>query len=227
MKVCVVNFAEGAWYPRGQARLAKSLIDHGYAGGLLLFKSHTELGCPPHREVPYAFKTYALDRARGAGYDVAIYLDASIYVVRPITPVIDHIARHGYYLEEAGHWAGTWCSDAAMGALKLTRDELMRIPMFSAGCVGFDLHHPVADSFLRQWHQRALERVTFQGPWQNIAHAISHDPRVHGHRHDMTVGSVIAYQLQMSLQPGNTFMAYIGPGYGKPGDRVCFHLAPC
>jgi hypothetical protein len=46
------------------------------------------------------------------------------------------------------------------------------------------------------------------------------------HRHDMSVGSIIANQMGLvsKYSKGGNFFAYIGDGYGQPGPNVCFHL---
>ncbi len=68
----MVNLANGSWYPRGQARLLKSLDDVGFPGRRFAFQSEAEVGAPPHRERPYAFKINALKRAHEAGCNLVV-----------------------------------------------------------------------------------------------------------------------------------------------------------
>ncbi len=226
MKQCVINFAEGSWYPKGQHRLGESLKSVGFTGDYIQWSSSGQLGCPTHSQVPYAFKTWALMNARAKGYDQAFFADASLYAVRSLEPLFAHITFNGYLFEEAGHWTGTWCKDAALATLEVTRDEAMKIPMLSAGAVGFDFNNGRANTFLERWHALAQDGITFPGPWNNANNNASNDSRVEGHRHDMTAASVLAYKLGMPLVSGGTFLAYVGGCYGTPKSSTCFHLSP-
>jgi len=225
-RVAIVNFAQGAWYPRGQARLEQSLKDFNAPVDFIGIKSHSEMaGCPPHKEVPYAFKTHALMKVVNMKkYEIVIFLDSSIYAIKPIEPLLERIEKEGYYFEEAGHWTGTWCTDASLAKMGLTRDEAMKMPMLSAGFVGLRTDHYDAMSFLGQWHNYAQDGVTFKGPWTNADKKASADPRCQGHRHDMSAASVIANRMGLKLSTCGDFMAYSGPGYGKPKDTVVFLL---
>ena len=227
MKICLINFASPVgWYPKGQQRLADTARKTGFTGDLALYQREAQLGCPAHGLVPYAFKPYALDRARVDNYDVAFYCDASVFIVRSMSDVINHLLAEGHFFEEAGHSAGTWCKDAALATLKATREELFNVPLFTAGCMGLNLRHPRSLEFLRQWLAFAQDGITFPGPWSNGRSEASADPRVHGHRHDMTAGSVIAHRLGMSMLPGHTFLAYTGGSYATPKPSTIFHLHP-
>lgn len=227
MKRCVVNFAKGGWYPRGQERLKKSLKDVGFDGDFLGFTDTVELNCPSHEKVPYAFKTYSLLHCQKMGYDQVIYADASIWAVKSIDPIWEIITKQGYFFEEAGHWSGTWTKDSTLSNMGVTRDEAMKMPMFSAGFVGIDFHSEIALTFLRKWDRYARDGDSFMGAWVNTNNSMSSDPRCQGHRHDMSVASILACQLDMTLIPGGTYLAYIGPGYSKPKETACFHLRPC
>ena len=225
MKLAVVNFAAGGWYPRGQQRLFQSLLTHGFIGDFLAYKSYAELGCPRHEEVPYAFKPYAIMRAQQMGYDVVFYFDASVYLRAPLAPLLAHVEKEGCYLEACGHPVGRWCKDDALLPLHITREQSWDIPLFSAGYIGLDLRQPRSQTFLSQWHQYALERETFTGSWTNAQHECSADPRVLGHRHDMTVASVLAHRLEMPLLPLNTYAVYVALNQPKPETVLFVHSA--
>ncbi len=226
MSRAIINFAEGAWYPYGQERLKRSVMEHGWDGDFVGWTSSSDLGCPPHSQVPYAFKTHALVNARAQGYESALFADASIYAVKPFDLVFTIIENEGYFFEEAGHWTGTWTTDAALEQMGLTRDEAMKIPMLTAGFVGLNFSSDIANAFLDRWHELALDGITFPGPWQNRDGAASDDPRCEGHRHDMSAASVTAHKLGMKLRTNGDTLAYIGPGYNDPRETVCFHLNP-
>ena len=227
MKKCIVNFAEGAWYPKGQARLKTSLEQVGFDGDFIGYKSHVQLECPPHSEVPYGFKPHALYKAMKMGYDLAIYADASIFARKDPAEIFNVVNSEGYFFEAAGHWTGTWCKDEALESLKVTRDEAMKIPMLTAGFVGLNFHSMKALTFLDCWLYYARDGISFPGPWWNKNQEASADPRVQGHRHDMTAASVLADRLAMKLHECGTYLAYVGKQYAKPKDSVIFLLQPC
>jgi len=226
MKRAVVNFAKGAWYPKGQARLRDSLKKVGEAAEFVALTDTNAFGCPSHTEMPYAFKPYALEHARKLGYGQAIFADASVWAVKPWGPVWDKVNEQGYYFEEAGHWTGTWTNDNALAKQGLTRDDAMKIPMFSAGFVGLDFSNETAMAFLNDWMAAARDG-SFRGAWTNKTKSESQDPRCQGHRHDMAMASIIAWKHKMKLGSGGSFLAYVGPGYSSPKDSVVAHLQPC
>jgi hypothetical protein len=227
MKTAIVNFANGAWYPRGQTRLRKSLVETGFTGDFFGYQQYSEIDCPPHSSVPYAFKTYCLGRMRGLGYDAAIYVDASVWAVKSWEPIWDMIEKQGYYIEAAGAWTGNWTKDSVLEKFGVTRDQAMTIPMFSAGFTGLNFHNDLANEFLTQWHSYCVDHESFKGTWGNENGQMSKDPRCKGHRHDMSVASLLAWKLGMTIGEGGHFLAYIGKGYGKPHDTVVAYLQPC
>jgi hypothetical protein len=205
---CIISVATGP-YAKIQGRLIDSLARHDYAGDVLYWCDAYPDGSPTHQESPYSFKTFALMEAQRRGYDLALWLDASMWAKADVQPIFDHIAAHGHLFEQSGHRAGQWCHDAALETLGMTRDEMMDVLMFSAGFTGLDLRIERSREFLRRWHALSIDGVTFPGPWTNANGECSDDPRVRGHRHDMTAASVVAYRLGMALIPP-TFMAYDG-----------------
>lgn len=223
MKVCALNFAKGLGYPQGQARLQQALKQHGFTGHFFGYREYYELGCPPHASVPYAFKPYAVLRALDSGYDVVYYFDASVLPVAPLDTLTEKITQDGHFMEDAGHSVGTWCKDAALKTLGITREEAFGMQLFIAGCFALDLRHEKSRQFALQWKTLADDGVTFPGSW--VEHpSVSTDPRVKGHRHDMTAASVIANKLGMSFVPNNTYTAY--PTLQTPSPTAIFHIKP-
>lgn len=223
----VVNFASGAWYPKGQERLRQSLITTGFDGRFWGFQDTNQIGGPLHINVPYAFKTFSIKYAWTAGYNSIIYADASIWAVKSWEPVWRIIESQGYYFEEAGHVAGSWTKDGVLQLMGITRDQAMSIPLFSAGFTGLCMDHEIARKFFEEWHGYACDGYSFQGTWGNCDGTMSKDPRCKGHRHDMTVASILAWKMGMKLGAGGTFLAYIGKGYAKPQPSVVAYLRPC
>jgi hypothetical protein len=209
---CVINLATNIdWYPAGQARMVRTVREHGFDGEIYCWGDEADIGAEPHAKVPYGFKTAAFNVVQKAGFDLVLWLDASMWATGSVQPIFDHIERHGHLMELAGWSAGQWCTDAALGTLGVTRDEAMNMPLFSAGFLGLNLRNDKSAEFLRRWSDLSKDGVSFIGPWDNRDGSCSADSRVLGHRHDMTAASVLAHKLEMKLIPP-TFMAYDGPG---------------
>lgn len=227
IKRAVVNFASGRWYPKGQVRLGASLKKTGFTGTFLPCQDPKLIFSPKHVEVPYAFKTYAIMDALRRGFRQVIYADSSIWAVKPWDPIWKIIDEQGYFLEEAGHVAGTWTKDSVLRRMGVTRDEAMKIPMHSAGFTGLNFDKPIGVNFLMEWHRYAMDGDSFKGTWGNENGQMSKDKRCMGHRHDMSVASILRNKLGMKLSTCGTYLAYIGPGYNTPKPTVCAHLQPC
>lgn len=208
MKKCVINFAAGGWYPRGQQRLVSSLHSTSFDGDIKAHCHESQIGAPPHSECPYGFKPYALLNAVQLGYTHVLWADASVWAIKNIQPMFDHIDRHGwmFFLNTC---TGNWTSDACLEAFGVTRDESMNIPMLMGICMGFNMTHPTTQKFLEIWLEHARNGKSFPGSWTNKFQEVSSDPRVYGHRHDQSAASIIAHQLGMSLiVPHETYFEY-------------------
>jgi len=214
-KLAIVNLVtEKSVYIEGQKRLMESLTTDGeFTGDFFGFIGEETVGAPPHSENPYAFKIYAIEELKRKGYDIILWLDASIYAVKPIQPVIDFLIQKGIFLETAGHWTGSWCNQHTLDYFGITREEAMKMPMFSAGFIGFDFKNPISIKFFEEW-KKSMEAGCFKGDWSN-------------HRHDMTCGSIIANKqgLLKLYSQGGYFFSYVGPGFGQPNYSSVFHLA--
>ena len=209
MKTCILNFSskDNKIYMKGQRRLAQSLKSVKYKGDVILWQSESQFGCPPHSKVPYAFKPYALDWARSQGYDLALWLDASFYAIRPIEPVFNTIENEGYLMQNDGNRLGHWAHDKCLNKYDMTRDEAMGIKMYAAGCTGLNFANEKAQTYLKMWLEAATDGESFQGPHKYDTKKVS-DKRLRGHRHDMSVGSVLAHKLDMKYQKAWTVFTY-------------------
>jgi hypothetical protein len=224
MNMAIVNFASGGWYPRGQSRLAASVKQ--YVGcPFVAVTSEASVGSPDHFQVPYAFKVYSIQHAINLGYDLIFYLDSSVYIVGSIGSVVDLIKNQGHYFEEAGHYIGKWSTDLALSNFGITRDEAMKMPMVTAGCIGLDMTNQRTKKCFDRWMVAAKDG-SFVGCWKNDHNQVSNDPRCEGHRHDMTSLSIICNQMQMEITRGGTFSSYVGKVFGPPSETSVFHLCP-
>lgn len=212
MKIAIVNLVtNNEAYIDGQKRLSESLKDK-FSGDVFTFIGEESVDAPPHSDNPYAFKVYAIEKVREMGYDQILWLDASVYAVKPVQPVFDWLTDKGIFLEEAGHWAGTWSPDYVLNYFGITKEQAMAMPMFSAGFCGFDFRRPESIEFFAEWKESMLNGI-FRGTW-NVS------------RHDMSCGSIIANKMGLfpSYSKGGHFFSYIGGGYSEPSETSVFHL---
>lgn len=205
----IVNYSTVQYKP-GQDRLKQSLID--YEIDLFLFDPKTLPESPSHKDNPYAFKIYAIQKVRDMGYTQILWLDASLYAVKDPEPVFQWLTEKGIFMEEAGHWAGTWSPDYVLKYFGVTKEEAMTMPMFSAGFTGLDFTNPISIEFFAEWREAMLNGM-FKGDWKTS-------------RHDMSSASIIANKrgLFHLYSKGGTFFAYVGNGYSTPKETAVFHL---
>ncbi len=220
LDLCIINFARGAWYPRGQRRLVQSLLDVRYPtlGDFAFFQNETELGCPPHEEVPYGFKVAAFNHVAGMGFKLILWCDAAVWAIKPLDPLFDRLKNEGH-LFFTGTWGNCarWTSDACLKQMDVTRDEAEKMPHYMACCMGLNLNHPRSVEFLTRLTRYAWDGISFHGSWTNDHQEVSADPRCHGHRHDQSVGSILASQLGMEQIPSaNAPFAYYNNAAGTP-----------
>src|SRR5580698_3342627 len=52
-------------------------------------------GSPFHTEVPYAFKAYAILDAWARGFGTILWADSSVFPIRSVEPIWQHIERQG------------------------------------------------------------------------------------------------------------------------------------
>lgn len=202
MNKCIINFATER-YIKGQDRLLKSLIDVDYKDAFLCWTQEVSIGAPLHKDNPYAFKIYEFEQAF-LNYDLVLLVDASVWAIKNVNPIFEHIEREGYIMQEAGHHCGTWANDRCLDYFGLTRDEAMKMLMYgNAGFLGLNKNDKTAMEFFARWKQSMLDGI-FKGDWGN-------------HRHDMVCGSIIANQLGMTYQSGHDYLNY---GTEPKSDKV-------
>jgi hypothetical protein len=208
MKPCITCCAWAGWYPRGQSRLYQSLSAQGYAGGRLFYTGELPPGSPPHYEVPYGFKLYALKAAFDAGYDCVCWCDASMYAIARVEPIFKVIEKQGYILFQGGdNTAAMWTHDACLSYYKTSRNAAEKIPQIVGGLVGFSSAHAKGRAIFDEWFSECVNHPgLFRGPHSNDMGECSKDPRCRGHRHDQAVLSLIAHKHQAILtQPPHLY----------------------
>lgn len=222
-KRAIVSFAnERGNYLEAQKRLKDSLIDFTDAD-FIQFNGEKSIGAPLHEKNPYAFKICAIEKAIEIGYTSILYLDTSAYAISDVSPIFEIIERDGYFMEEAGHYCGTWTNDKTLKHFGIDRDEAMNMTMYSAGFTGLDFTNKIAIEFFKRWKESMIAGC-FKGKWNNLAETESKDQRCQGHRHDMSCASIIANNLGMKYQSGGTYFQYAAPGDIKLKESVIFYV---
>lgn len=193
----IVNFSTKE-YARGQKRLKASLNGHK----CLMLDDYTAIGSPSHQDSPYEFKCHAIEVA--SKYDpIVLWMDSSMYVKGDLSKIETLILENGYFMEEAGHYVRTWCNDHCKKVMNYNwNGEEEHYLMFSAGLLGLDFTKEDSKLWFEEWKRYALLGC-FRGDWSN-------------HRHDMTVGSILAERLNFKYQRGGSHLSYVGPGYSTP-----------
>ncbi len=224
MKRCIINFANNRGnYLKGQQRLAQSLIKIGSTVDIFFCQNEQSIGSPLHKDNPYAFKVYLFEKALSMGYTSILYVDASVWAVKPLCPIWDCVDRLGYMKQYAGQLVGEWANDRSLAYFGITRDEAMGMEMHgNGGFFALDFEKEIAKEFFKRWKNAMLNGM-FKGAWTNANNSESNDPRCKGHRHDMTCGSIIANQLGMVAYTPHRYMAYVGGGYNEPPESAVMY----
>lgn len=223
MKRVVVNLATGAYYQRGQHRLAESIRIHSEDTTVMLWRDIPS-DWPSHQKVPYGFKAYALaeafNRLRDDGPVLLLWADASIAAIRSMEPLWRRIEDEGYWFSANGWMNNQWTADSAYPDLfwdmsySQAREWNRKIPHVVATAFGISTAHQTGRAFLAEYG-RLAKTTAFCGPWKNEPGTPCGPSDVLGHRHDQTAASVIAWRLGMQL----TFSPHIF-AYGKVGEKT-------
>jgi len=218
--VVVLNVACGSWFPKGQQRLKNSLEQFPeitFKG----WKDEYPPGCNPHQTHPYQFKTEAIAWALRQGFDVAIWADASTWFVKNPRHLVRTTRDRGCWFCTMGWNVGQWCSDKALPATGMTREELFKVTMVAATFYAIDLKSKWVHKYLEYMRYK---QPHFAGPYRNDNGEASANRNVGGHRHDQTFLSIFAYRNDMIIDKNPCFFAYAKQLiYGDPESAVAPH----
>jgi len=200
-KVAFVSFATGVYIEK-QKKLVFSVNRFGY--DIFTYTTFESIGSPTHQESPYEFKLHAIRAVYMKGYDIVIWCDSIIQLLRPITNWIPEIEKKGVYLQRDGHRLGNWANDRALEAFGIKRDDVMDLNTTIYACVmAFDFRNPITKEFMYRW-KNCADKGLFRGRWTNRDRTESQDPRCEGHRHDQTCAELVARELK--IEPGPRVM---------------------
>lgn len=214
-------------YILGHDRLKVTLAQHAPDTMFISWRDQLPPGSPSHREVPYAFKAYALEYAESLGFTQLLWADASIVPIRSLEPIWEQAAEHGAWVSDNGWSSADWCADAAYADLfpGMELEEARAInkeikhPVATAFAV--DLNHVVGRALLRDYSRLARTNA-FKGPWFNSNYPGNPPPdamgwsaacgpvTTRGHRHDQQALGVICSELGIPLTAPPAYFCYKG-----------------
>jgi len=204
-KLCVVSVGIDGREPYSQFTkiLQQQSIENGYDA--MVWTNDFPPGSPTHDQVPYAFKPFAIQAARDAGYTKILWMDSKCYILSQVTPIEEALEKDGYWFVEDGMTVGEWCKDSALPLFGITREEGFGMNVIAAKHFALNFEHKIARDFFDAYMGYAVDNdgEAYIGPWTNENGEASTDERVRGHRHDQVCGSVVRHKLGMKLSPNN------------------------
>lgn len=207
-----VSFASGT-YKEPQKDLVQSIRKYNPEVPVFAFTDFQEIGSPSHRDNPYAFKVYCVDKLRKCGYKTIFWCDSVLRLTQPIDTLLSDIHERGVYLQKDGWNSAQWANDKCLEYFGLTRDQAESIGSAYACFMAFDFTNPITETFFTKWKQ-ACDDGIFKGAWNNSQQTESKDPRCRGHRHDQVCAEIIGNQLEIPQGP-----CRVRPGSHDDPDR--------
>lgn len=187
MKKCIINLSTKK-FKKGQYRLLKSLKGKTDAE-IFFYRLESQVGSPSHVDNNYAFKVYTFAKAIQAGFTHILWLDASMFVLKDLTPIFEIIDKDGYFLQNGGWKNSEWTNERAKEYFNTNEGDMM------AACVlGINIENEKSKEFFELW-TKSMNDGIFNGDWTN-------------HRHDQTCASILAYKLNMPLHDPHSLFEY-------------------
>jgi hypothetical protein len=209
-KPLIVSAGINHWYPQGVERLHRSAVYNGYAGDLLLYKGDYPFGSPSHQEMPYAFKIAALREGIKSGYNILLWCDSSVWMVKNPHDIFDIIIDKGVFGFRSGYNLAQTATDRLLRHMNWTRDYAEGLPEIASGIVGLFLDNPNGRAVFDKWAE-LCDAGMFAGS-RTWDYADSNDPRfLHG-RQDQSAFSAAIHYVGVEIPPDNPYVAYYGGG---------------
>lgn len=197
---CVVSFADGSGdYSKKLKRLESSVKQFSKAD-FLGFTSYDQIGCEPHRQVPYKFKPYAIAKAREMGYNSVLWCDSPVLAIKPIDHIFDYIEENSYlFFDNIGWTLGDWSNQRTLDYFDLTREQAKAKKIIMACVMGFDFRETMVNELFNEY--KDLADYLYPGDWKD-------------HRHDQTVMSALLDRDGFNvIEAHRTFFAYYPEHY--------------
>jgi hypothetical protein len=184
-KICVLSYASyNKNYPAGIEYLKKALERVGFRGHLVYRIGgwpNVEEGSLKLAHVPYAFKPCFLKEVKRMGYELVLWLDASIRPMKELDSVFKQIEEKGYLFYPSGHTLAQYCTKEAMDAMGEPVENAETIQSVAAGIFGVNLASAKGNELMEKWYDAARRETPFLSP-----------------RPDQNSLSILAHQLGMN-----------------------------
>jgi hypothetical protein len=221
-KAVIVSTGVNGWYAKGVARLANSLVHHGYAGQSLFWMEEYPPGSSPHEQNPYSFKIAGIRDAINRGFRTIIQIDSSFWCIRNPHPLFDIIVDKGIFAFRSGYNCAQTCPDNLLADVGITRDEAWDIPETATGIVGLHMDNPDAQRVFEYWADFCDRGLFINSRHHNPDE--SSDPRyLHG-RQDQSAFSMALYKAGVNFNYVDYVSYYDYSNPSKNSDKAYFFI---
>lgn len=205
MKRAVISVGIGKNYPKLLHRQAETMAKYEGEIDHITWFNELPIGCPPHEQVPYAFKSFAFLYTVLMNYDSVIWMDSAVWVQGDLFKMFEIVEREGHLIFKNGWNQANWSTDQQLQKYGLTRTEAESIPHPLACVIGAKISDIEVDNWIFEYiHGYPL----FVGEWSNASGQVTDDMRCLGSRHDQSVLGFIAHKHKLSLTSPNGLISY-------------------
>jgi len=217
MKHCITSWASTGRenYNKAMLNLIRSCKDAQWDGGFVMgsldgyvdeyLGVKIDLGAYPksdkyqlaynHAEIPYGFKPEQIQVARERGYDMVIWCDSTIRMLRHPIELMELSAKRGVVAwDNLGHPLYKYISDPGVNRLGITEEQLMEAKNIMACCLIFDFRHPVANAVFDEWMVLRADSFSFQNGYGSTR------PGFVTHKHDQSALAGVLYKHGVQLE---------------------------
>jgi hypothetical protein len=210
MKVAIINVSLNKPYTIYQNRLRNSCQQMCPYADLLFWTDELPEGARPHSESLYGFKPHAFNHAFKLGYDVVLWLDSPVVIMKDIQFIFDILDKDGYVVtgcETANLYQ--YCNDATLEHFNIKRQFVKDIKwILNYGHVfGFkkDSKHFLKFKECEELGLFTSAEEDYQDHLNNSGKAFNNE--YIEHRHEETIVSMIIQSEGLELTP----YSLIGP----------------
>jgi len=206
MNPVIINaYYRGAgWYGKGQDRLLKSLKKYWPYDVKTWRKETINAFCQP--DFPYTIKAAALQQAIWDGYTKIIWLDCSVWSIRPLSPLVDIVNSEGGYFWSSGYNIAQTAADSDLQWAGWTRDYAETMPELASSMFGVDIETERGQTFVHHFLDAANNGVFNTSRYHE---GQSQDPRFLFARQDQTAASIAFHKAGFTkMYPPETISSY-------------------
>jgi hypothetical protein len=98
-------------FSRGLARIRENLLKFNFQGDFIPWDQHYPGGSPTQQEAPCAYKPFCFHEVQHQGYQLVLWMDASIEIKKPLESLFELIKQDGYLIFQESHSVGEYCKD--------------------------------------------------------------------------------------------------------------------